>query len=152
MKSNFVLENECTCVKEKLNTKEAAEFLRMSPRSLEGMRSDGIGPRYAKLGNGPKAKVIYLRSDLREWRDSMIVTPQRKFDDKHVTYSNDPRDYSKEHLERALLVAAEMAADGMPTWPFELLEDALALHEKDDVRTRAQKYAARRSSVGLTKS
>lgn len=60
-----------------------------------------------------------------------------------MTFSNDPRDYTKEQLQQALLVAARLVADGsIPTWPFQLLEEALASHEKDDVRTRALKLAA----------
>lgn len=50
-----------------LTTIELADMLKMSPRSLEGMRLDGRGPRYYRLGEGGKAKVVYRFSDVEEW-------------------------------------------------------------------------------------
>lgn len=50
-----------------LTTEEAGEVLRMSPRTLEGYRLDGGGPRYFKLGPSRRAKVVYRLSDLEEW-------------------------------------------------------------------------------------
>lgn len=50
-----------------LTTVEAAEMLRMSPRSLEGMRLDGTGPDYIKLGLSKKAKVVYRLTDIKAW-------------------------------------------------------------------------------------
>jgi hypothetical protein len=31
------------------------------------MRHNETGPKYVKLGDGPKAKVVYRLSDLEEW-------------------------------------------------------------------------------------
>lgn len=59
-----------------------------------------------------------------------------------MTHSNDPRNYTKEQLEHALRIAARLVEHGFPTWPFEMVEEALALHDKDDVRSRALKLAA----------
>lgn len=42
---------------------EAAEFLRLSPRTLEKYRVTGGGPRFRKLGR----RVVYSRSDLENW-------------------------------------------------------------------------------------
>lgn len=42
---------------------EAADFLRISPRSLERHRVQGTGPRYSSLGR----RVVYARSDLLAW-------------------------------------------------------------------------------------
>lgn len=50
-----------------LTTKEAAELLRLSPRTLENMRVDGGGPQYHKLGGGRRAKVVYRVLDLDDW-------------------------------------------------------------------------------------
>jgi Helix-turn-helix domain len=50
-----------------VTTAEAAELLRMSPRTLENMRVDGDGPRYHKLGPGRRAKVVYRIVDLDTW-------------------------------------------------------------------------------------
>jgi len=50
-----------------LTTVEAAEYLRLSPRTLEDMRVTGNGPRYFKLGPGRRSKVVYRRDDLDSW-------------------------------------------------------------------------------------
>ena len=46
-----------------LRTKEAAEFLSLSARTLEKHRTYGTGPRYRKLGG----RVVYALEDLQEW-------------------------------------------------------------------------------------
>jgi hypothetical protein len=50
-----------------LTTVEAAEYLRLSPRTLEDMRVTGNGPRYFKLGPGKRSKVVYRKNDLEQW-------------------------------------------------------------------------------------
>lgn len=50
-----------------LTSVEAADYLRLSSRTLEGMRVDGTGPRYFKVGPGRRAKVVYRISDLESW-------------------------------------------------------------------------------------
>ena len=50
-----------------LTTAEAAQRLRLSPRTLERLRVSGIGPRYLKAGPGKRARVFYLASDLALW-------------------------------------------------------------------------------------
>lgn len=50
-----------------LTTVEAAEYLRLSPRTLEDMRVTGNGPRYFKLGPGRRSKVVYRREDIEGW-------------------------------------------------------------------------------------
>jgi len=52
-----------------LTTLEAAQFLRLSVRTLEGYRNDATGPRYYKLGPGRRAKVVYRPIDLTAWVD-----------------------------------------------------------------------------------
>jgi predicted DNA-binding transcriptional regulator AlpA len=54
------------------NTKQAAAFLGMSPRTLEGMRMRGTGPRYVKLGPGRGALVGYRPEDLTAWLEENI--------------------------------------------------------------------------------
>jgi len=49
-----------------LTTEEAAEFLRLSPRTLEKQRVLGGGPRFRKFG----ARVVYAVEDLRTWANS----------------------------------------------------------------------------------
>jgi predicted site-specific integrase-resolvase len=51
----------------KLQTrKEAAEFLRISPRTLEKWAVTGQGPPFAKIG----ARTLYSDTDLEAWVNS----------------------------------------------------------------------------------
>jgi len=45
------------------NTKRAADYLGVSPATLNRMRTTGEGPRYAKVGS----RVIYSPTDLDAW-------------------------------------------------------------------------------------
>ena len=49
-----------------LTQDEAAELLRISPRTLERHRVAGTGPRFVKAGR----RVLYRRSDLDAWTDA----------------------------------------------------------------------------------
>ncbi len=53
-----------------LMTEEAAQFLRLSPRTLERFRVEGTGPRYTKAGPGKRARVLYKHEDLVAWLES----------------------------------------------------------------------------------
>ena len=53
------------------DTKEAADFLRLSPRTLERMRVEGAGPKFLKAGRGIRAKVLYREEDLRSWVEAI---------------------------------------------------------------------------------
>ena len=53
-----------------LRTKEAAEFLSLSARTLEKHRTYGTGPAYRKLGG----RVVYSIDDLQAWADRGLVT------------------------------------------------------------------------------
>lgn len=46
-----------------LTQAEAAELLRVSPRTLERHRVAGTGPRFVKAGR----RVLYRQSDLDDW-------------------------------------------------------------------------------------
>jgi predicted DNA-binding transcriptional regulator AlpA len=50
--------------KDLLTKDEAAEFLRISPRSLRRLRSDGTGPRAVQVTS---RREFYRREDLEEW-------------------------------------------------------------------------------------
>ncbi len=57
-----------------LTTIEAAEYLRLSKFTLEGMRVKGGGPRYAKLSKGRgRGAVRYRRADLDAWVAACLV-------------------------------------------------------------------------------
>lgn len=53
-----------------LRTKEAADFLSLSARTLEKHRTYGTGPAYHKLGG----RVVYSVEDLQSWVNSGSVT------------------------------------------------------------------------------
>jgi len=53
-----------------LRTKEAAEFLSLSARTLEKHRTYGTGPSYRKLGG----RVVYSVDDLETWATRGAVT------------------------------------------------------------------------------
>lgn len=53
-----------------LRTKEAAEFLSLSARTLEKHRTYGTGPAYRKLGG----RVVYSVEDLEAWTARGAVT------------------------------------------------------------------------------
>jgi len=49
-----------------LTNNEAAEFLRLSPRTLEKQRVIGGGPRFRKFGR----RVMYAIDDLETWANA----------------------------------------------------------------------------------
>ena len=53
-----------------LRTKEAAEFLSLSARTLEKHRTYGTGPSYHKLGG----RVVYAVDELEAWAARGVVT------------------------------------------------------------------------------
>jgi len=50
--------------REFLTTAQAADFLQLSPKTLEGYRLKGGGPKYLRLGH---RTVRYCKEDLRAW-------------------------------------------------------------------------------------
>ncbi len=63
-----------------LTTPEAATLLRLSRRTLEGMRVSGTGPRYFKLGPGRMAKVVYRAADLERWLSTFEFGSTSEYD------------------------------------------------------------------------
>lgn len=49
-----------------LTNDEAADFLNLSPRTLEKQRVVGGGPRFRKFGR----RVVYAVDDLERWADA----------------------------------------------------------------------------------
>lgn len=56
-------------IPELIDTRTAAAVLGLSARTLEGLRVRGGGPRFRKLGPGPRASVRYAVDDVRAWLD-----------------------------------------------------------------------------------
>jgi len=50
-----------------LTTREAAELLGLSLKTLERYRASGVGPHYIKLAAGRSGRVRYRRGDLEAW-------------------------------------------------------------------------------------
>lgn len=64
-----------------LTNDEAAEFLRLSPRTLEKQRVIGGGPRFRKFGR----RVMYAVTDLEAWADarSFGATSDLEYAERH---------------------------------------------------------------------
>lgn len=50
-----------------LTSSEAAEYLRMSARTLEDYRYEGGGPPFFRIGRGRRRMVLYDVADLNDW-------------------------------------------------------------------------------------
>ncbi len=48
-----------------LDAEQAAQYLRLSPHTLEKLRRDGTGPRFFRLGG--RRRVVYDIPDLDSW-------------------------------------------------------------------------------------
>lgn len=64
-----------------LTNDEAADFLRLSPRTLEKQRVIGGGPRFRKFGR----RVMYAVPDLDAWADarSFEATSDPEYTERH---------------------------------------------------------------------
>ena len=56
-----------------LTTKEVATYLKLNTSTLEGMRLEGSGPRFYKVGPGKKASVRYSQEDVDAWLEQRHV-------------------------------------------------------------------------------
>ncbi|MDP9017799.1 MAG: helix-turn-helix domain-containing protein [Candidatus Eremiobacteraeota bacterium] len=54
-----------------LDNQQAADYLRLSPRTLDRQRVTGQGPRFRKFGR----RVIYALEDLEAWANGRIFDP-----------------------------------------------------------------------------
>lgn len=64
-----------------LTNDEAADYLRLSPRTLEKQRVIGDGPRFRKFGR----RVMYAVADLDAWADarSFEATSDPEYAERH---------------------------------------------------------------------
>ena len=72
-----------------LTNDEAAEYLRLSPRTLEKQRVLGGGPRFRKFGR----RVMYAVADLDAWADqrSYEATSDPEYAERHAGDYRDGR-------------------------------------------------------------
>ena len=68
-----------------LTNDEAADYLRLSPRTLEKQRVIGGGPRFRKFGR----RVMYAVADLDAWADarSFEATSDPEYAERHAADS-----------------------------------------------------------------
>lgn len=68
-----------------LTNDEAAEYLRLSPRTLEKQRVIGGGPKFRKFGR----RVMYAVADLDAWADqrSFEATSDPEYTERHAADS-----------------------------------------------------------------
>lgn len=55
-----------------LTTEQLAQRWGMSPRTLEGWRSENKGPDYIKLGEGKRSAVFYRLTDVMKFEAEKI--------------------------------------------------------------------------------
>lgn len=60
--------------KEFLTSEEAADYIRISRRTLEHWRVRGGGPKYYKLGSAKRSRVLYTREDMEDWLEPRYHT------------------------------------------------------------------------------
>jgi hypothetical protein len=60
-----------------LDTRAAAAFLGVSPRTLEGFRVRGGGPRYTKVGRAVRYRIESLQEYLRQQERASTSDPGR---------------------------------------------------------------------------
>jgi Helix-turn-helix domain len=72
-----------------LTNDEAADFLRLSPRTLEKQRVIGGGPRFRKFGR----RVMYSVADLEVWADARTfeATSDPEYAERHAGDNRDGR-------------------------------------------------------------
>lgn len=58
-----------------LTTRQAADLLGMSAKTLRTLRCDRAGPRCLKMGTSKQARTLYRRSDLERWirREAHVI-------------------------------------------------------------------------------
>jgi len=76
-----IISDDKRTAKKHLTTTEAADYLRLSPRSLERYRVEGTGPRFLKAGPTKRARVLYRIADLDEWLEGTLFTSTSEYGD-----------------------------------------------------------------------
>lgn len=56
-----------------LSNEEAADFLKLNPRTLEKQRVIGGGPKFRKFGR----RIVYAMDDLESWANAGLATRRR---------------------------------------------------------------------------
>jgi predicted DNA-binding transcriptional regulator AlpA len=67
--------SETTTISSLLLEREAATYLRLTPRTLAKYRSEGGGPNFAKLGG----RVVYPKEDIDAWIRQCTVSSTAEY-------------------------------------------------------------------------
>ena len=51
-------------------TRQLAKYLGLKEQTLRKWRLSGDGPQYVRLGDGPRARVVYRMADIQKWLDA----------------------------------------------------------------------------------
>ncbi len=62
-----------------LTSDEAADYLRVSAKTLERWRVEGSGPQFFKAGPGLRSRVLYRQSDLENWVTSFAYSSTSEY-------------------------------------------------------------------------
>ena len=62
-----------------LTNNEAAELLKISPRTLERLRVTGTGPSFLKAGTGKHSRVLYKHSEIVPWQENNSYQSTSKY-------------------------------------------------------------------------
>jgi len=62
-----------------LTADEAADFLRVSGKTLERWRVEGSGPQFYKAGPGLRSRVLYRQSDLEKWVEGFAYSSTSEY-------------------------------------------------------------------------
>lgn len=54
-----------------LHPKNVAQRYGITPETLSNWRREGKGPKYIRLGNGPRPRIMYQITDLLAWEETM---------------------------------------------------------------------------------
>ena len=64
-----------------LTPKEAAEYLKVSEKTLEGWRCAEVGPKFYRMG---RRTVRYFKSDIEAWLRAETASPKASKDTKRT--------------------------------------------------------------------
>ena len=61
-----------------LTPQEVSQLIKISVSTLENWRMQGRGPKFIKLGGGPRGHVRYRQQDVEDWMFEDAKTPKEQ--------------------------------------------------------------------------
>lgn len=56
-----------------LHPRQVAERYNITPETLSNWRREGKGPRFIRLGNGPRSRAMYRLEDVIAWEQKNVI-------------------------------------------------------------------------------